>query len=143
MRFHDYRPIFEAFDLPNVNLFEEQVASFKELLEKATPGASQTNDIDFLMAVGELFTLVVYAQLLLENARIYAVEDELVDQTFDVLVRDFSRYALQLYSKPTSTPEQMDFCLQMIRKPAVDEVRTGRVWKEHVLALDGAYEMSP
>ena len=31
-------------------------------------------DIDFLLAVGEIFTLTVYAQLLLENAEIYAID---------------------------------------------------------------------
>jgi acyl-CoA dehydrogenase len=143
VRFHDYRSTFEAFELPNVRRFEEQTAVFRDLLEKATPGASQTNDVDFLMAVGELFTLVVYGQLLLENARIYSLEPAVLDQIFDVLVRDFSRFALQLYSKPTSTPEQMDFCLRMIRKPVVDDARYQQVWSEHVLPLDGAYEMNP
>jgi acyl-CoA dehydrogenase len=143
-RFHDYAPIFEAFDrLPNVNVFREQTVVFRELLEKATPGAAQTNDVDFLLAVGEIFTGVVYAQLILENARIYGVDDAIVDQIFDVLVRDFSRYAVQLHGKPTSTPEQMDHCLRMIRKPVVDAERYDRVWRENVLSLAGRYAMRP
>jgi acyl-CoA dehydrogenase len=143
-RFHGYAPVFESFDrLPNVNVFREQAAVFREMLEKATPGAAQTNDVDFLLAVGEIFTGVVYAQLILENARIYGVDDAIVDQIFDVLVRDFSRYAVQLHGKPTSTPEQMDHCLRMIRKPVVDAERYDRVWREQVLSLAGAYEMRP
>ena len=142
IRFHDYGPVFESWDLPNVVLFREQVAVFKKMLEVATPGDAQKNDIDFLMAVGELFTLVVYGQLLLENARIYEVGDDLVDQIFDILIRDFSGFALQLYGKPSSTPAQMEHCLEMIRKPAQDPERYERVWSEQVLPLADRYEMN-
>jgi len=143
IRFHDYLPVFAASALPNVGVFREQVAVFRELLEKATPGDSQANDIDFLMAVGEIFTLVVYAQLLLENTAIYPIEPELVNQIFDVLVRDFSRHAVELHGKPTSTPAQMEHCLRMVRKPVVDRDATARVWKQHVLPLADRYEMNP
>ena len=141
IRFHDYAPVFAASALPNVGVFREQIAVFKELLEKATPGGSQSNDVDFLLAVGELFTLVVYAQLLLENAAIYEIDPALVNQIFDVLVRDFSRQAVELHGKPTSTPAQMEHCLRMIRKPVVDPEATAQVWKEHVLPLADRYQM--
>ncbi|MBM4266581.1 MAG: acyl-CoA dehydrogenase [Deltaproteobacteria bacterium] len=143
IRFHDYRLAFASFDLPNVKAFAKQVEAFRSLLEKAPPNQEQTQDTDFLLAGGELFALVVYAQLLLENARIYEIEDDLVDQIFDFLVRDFSECALQLYGKARSTPEQMRLCLEMIAKPATDERRYDAVWTERVLALDGAYEMNP
>ena len=142
IRFHDYRRALAAFDLPNVNVFAEQVNAFRELLAAAPPNEGQMQDTDFLMAGGELFALVVYAQLLLENARIYGIELDLIDQIFDFLVRDFSDFALQLYGKPSSTTEQMRWCLQMIKKPAHDARRYDAVWAR-VLALDGAYEMNP
>ncbi len=142
IRFHDYAPVFAESALPNVGVFREQIAAFKELLEKATPGESQANDIDFLMAVGELFTLVVYAQLLLENAAIYEIDPALVNQIFDVLVRDFSRQAVELHGKPTSTPLQMEHCLRMVRKPVADPAATAQVWKVHVLPLADRYQMN-
>ncbi len=142
IRFHDYGPIFDEFDLPNVGVFREQVAAFRELLEKATPGDNQANDIDFLMAVGELFALVVYAQLFLENAKIYEIGDDLIGQVFDVFIRDLSAFAVDLHGKPSSTEAQQDFCLQMIRKPVVDVDRTSRVWESEVLPLGSAYEMN-
>jgi acyl-CoA dehydrogenase len=80
--------------------------------------------------------------LILENARIYAIDEDIVDQMFDFMVRDFSRFALQLYSKPSSTPQQTDYCMRMIRKPAVDEARYQRVWQNYVYALKGTYEMN-
>ena len=141
IRFHDYRRVLATYDLPNVNVFEEQVNAFRELLAAAPPNESQMQDTDFLMAGGELFALVVYAQLILENARLYSIEADLVDQIFDFLVRDFAESALQLYSKAGSTAEQMGWCLQMIKKPEHDARRYDAVW-ERVLALDGAYEMN-
>ena len=140
--FHDYAPAFAAYRLPNVVLFTEQIAAFRELMTAATPDEAQRKDIDFLMALGEIFVLVVYAQLVLENARLYAVDDGLVDQIFDCLVRDVARFALELYGKPSSTPAQMEHCLRMIRKPVADPVRYERIWQEHVYALKGAYQMN-
>jgi len=142
IRFHDYGPAFETCDLPNINIFKEQTAAFRELLAFATPDDAQQKDVDFLLALGEIFTLVVYGQLILENAGIYEVGEDLLDQIFDFMVRDFARHALNIYSKPDSTPRQMDYCLRMIRKPAVDAARFGRVWEE-VHALKDAYEMNP
>lgn len=142
VRFHDYSLAFEPFDLANVNLFQEQVAVFKESLLMATPDEAQRQDVDFLLTLGELFTLVVYGQLVLENVAIYEIDDDLVDQIFDCLVRDFSKFALQLYSKSSSTPTQMAYCLKMVKKPAVDEARFRRVWENHVYALKDMYEMN-
>lgn len=141
IRFHDYRRVLASYDLPNVNVFAGQVETFRELLAAAPPNEAQQQDTDFLLAGGELFALVVYAQLILENARLYGIEPDLIDQIFDFMVRDFSECALQLHSKASSTPEQMRCCLQMIKKPAHDERRYDAVWSR-VLALDGAYEMN-
>jgi acyl-CoA dehydrogenase len=143
VRFHDYRKVYAGWDLPNVRAFAEQAAIFREMLAKAPPVGEQQQDVDFLLAGGELFALAVYAQLILENARIYRIEEALVDQIFDFLVRDFSRYALGLYSKPSSTPEQMEFCTRMIRKSERDDARYDHIWSEHVHPLKDAYEMNP
>jgi len=142
IRFHDYAPILDRWDLPNVKVFEEQIATFKTMLAMATPSEAQQKDVDFLLAMGEIFTLAVYGQLMLEAAELHGAGKDLVDQMFDVMVRDVSKFALQLYGKPSSTPAQMDFCLKMIRKPVVDMDRYMRVWQE-VHALKDAYEMNP
>ena len=142
IHFHDYREIYDRVDLPNVRIFKKQIRTFRHLLMAARPNQEQIKDIDFLLIVGELFTLVVYGQLILENAPIHSVEDDVLDQIFDVLVRDFSKFALQLYSKSSSTATQRLFCRRMIRKPVVDPTRFERVWKDHVYALRGAYRMN-
>jgi len=116
---------------------------FKDFLVKASPNESQQRDTDFLMAMGELFALVVYGQLILENSKVYEMDDALVDQIFDFMVRDFSKFALQLYGKPGSTAEQMAFCQRMMRTAVADEMRYRKVWREHVYALKDIYEMNP
>ena len=141
IRFHDYEKVFRAFDLPNVQIFRKQTATLKKFLIAARPNENQRKDVDFLLALGELFALVVYAQLILENAGIYAIDAALIDQIFDFMVRDFSKFALQLYSKPSSTPRQMRLCQRMIRKASMDEVRYQTVWNEHVYALKDLYTM--
>jgi acyl-CoA dehydrogenase len=140
--FHDYNIAYNSVNLPNVDIFKEQIAIFKELGLKAPPSQEQSKDIDFLLTVGELFTLVAYGQLIVENSKIYEVEDDLVDQIFDFMVRDFSKFALQLYSKPSSTKNQMEYCMRMIKKPVVDEKRFGRVL-ENVYKSKNLYEMNP
>jgi acyl-CoA dehydrogenase len=109
----------------------------------AKPDKSQRKDIDFLMALGELFTLVVYGQLVLENAKIYAVDDDTIDQIFDFMVRDFSSHALQLYSKSSATMSQMRLCSMMIKKPTVDRTRFDRVWSDQIFPLKDRYVMKP
>jgi acyl-CoA dehydrogenase len=144
IRFQDPGPVFAAWDQPNVAVFREQVELLREMLARATPTEAQARDVDFLLAVGELFTLVVYAQLVLEGARLQPgdVDGDLVDQIFEVLVRDLSRHALDLHAKPASTAAQMAYALKMIRKPASDPARQERVCRA-VLALRDAYEMNP
>ena len=142
IRFHDYNIAYSSRDTPNLGVFREQIAAFKEMLMTAAPDEAQQKDIDFLLAGGEIFALVVYGQLILENAKIYEVSDDVVDQIFDFMVRDFSRHALSLYSKPSSSETQMASCLKMIRKPVLDEARYQRVWQQ-VHDLQDEYEMAP
>jgi len=141
IQFHNYRPTYDACTLPNVQIFKEQIAVFREFLLKATPDATQQKDIDFLLTVGEIFTLVVYGQLILENAALLAIDGDVVDQIFDFMVRDLSKFALQLYSKPYSTEQQMACCMKLVRKANVDDKRYQRVLGLYVYSLNGAYNM--
>ena len=142
IQFHDYKAVYSSIDIPNVKVFRKQIRLLKILLLLSRPTPKQQKDVDFLMAVGELFTLVVYGQLIIENARIYQIEDDLLDQIFDFMVRDFSKFALQLYSKPSSNRRQQRLCLMMIKKPAVNTMRFSRVWEQHVFSQKDQYIMS-
>jgi acyl-CoA dehydrogenase len=144
VRFHDWRAPFETFaHLPNVALLREQIEALAEMLASATPDAAQQKDIDFAFAVGQLFAAAPYAQLILEEAALSRVDAALIDEIFAVLVRDFNSYAVELSDKPATTDDQARFAMRMIRRPAHDPARYDQIWKQHVLPMNGAYQMRP
>jgi len=143
IQFSDWAPVYESrLDIPNVARFYDQVNALKELLLTAPPDADQMRDLDFMLVVGHLFTLVVYGQLILEQAALTGLDDDLVDQIFDFQVRDFSAHVVALHGKSSSTEAQQSWALSAVRKPVTDRARFDRVW-EQVKAYDGAYQMNP
>ncbi|RVW03608.1 acyl-CoA dehydrogenase family protein [Rhodococcus spongiicola] len=143
VQFEDWTRIYNEYsDVPNVARFLEQALALRELLASAGPDDAQREDLDFLLTVGHLFELIVYGQLILEQAGIVGLDRDLIGQIFDFQIRDYSRYAVELHGKPSSTPEQQKWALDVIRRPVVDTDRFERVW-EQVVAYDGAYEMGP
>ena len=143
IRFHDWRAAYDAFaTVPNVARFVGQAEGLNALLTSAPPDAEQQKDLDFLLTLGELFTLVVYGQLILEQAALDELATDTIDQVFDVFVRDFSAYAIELHAKSSSTDAQQAWALDQVRKPVVDDGRFAAVW-EKTRELAGAYEMRP
>ncbi|MDR3554268.1 MAG: hypothetical protein P4L55_05905, partial [Syntrophobacteraceae bacterium] len=141
IQFHDYNIAYDGCTLPNVEVFKEQIKLFKNLLTKAAPDKEQSRDIDYLLALGEILTLVAYGQLILESRGFFEVEDDLVDEIFDFMVRDFSKYALSIYSKPSNTDKQRELALAIIKHPVTDQALFDRVWKKHVYAMKDQYKM--
>lgn len=137
IRFHDYNLAYDSKDLPNVKVFKKQIKRFKHLLMLAGPSKEQSKDIDFLLILGELFCLVAYGQLILENA--LDLEDALLDHIFDFMVRDFSKFALQLYSKSSSTKKQQVLSLRLIAKPIENKSGFDDIWQRYVYPLKAAY----
>jgi len=85
IRFADWRTSYDAFaHVPNVAIFREQADGLVELVTNAAPDEDQAKDLDLLLALGELFTLVVYGQLILEQAALTGLDgdmEDLVDQS--------------------------------------------------------------
>ena len=143
VRFHDWRIAYDRYaQLPNVARFREQADALCELLANHAPDQTQLQDLDFSLALGHLFALVVYSQLVLEQAELTGLDEDLLDEIFDVLVRDFSGYATGLHGKAAATDAQAAWALASIRRPAADPHRSARVWSQ-VEALSDAYEMQP
>ncbi|QDQ15744.1 acyl-CoA dehydrogenase family protein [Streptomyces spectabilis] len=143
IRFHDWRAAYDAYaDVPNVARFREQADALCEFVTTAAPDEEQSRDLDLLLAVGQLFALVVHGQLILEQARLTGLEQDVLDELFAVLVRDFSAYAVELHGKDSATAAQQGWALGAVRRPVVDEARSARVWAR-VEALSGSYEMAP
>ncbi len=142
-RFHDYRLTYDEVTLPNVQIFKKQIKLLKILLVAGKPRKEQIKDFDFLLNLGELFSLVVYGHLILENAKILSIDDAVVDQIFDVMIRDFSKFALQLYTKGSTSFIQQKICKLMVMRPAVDKKRLNFVWETYVYSMKDQYEMNP
>lgn len=141
--FADWHSAFEPYaDLPNVTLLREQADGLTELLKTAAPTEEQSRDLDFVLELGQLFTLLVYAHLTLEQAAIEGTDRHVVDAIAGFLVSDFSQRATRLHGKAASTEAQQAWALSQIRKPAVDTARDDAVWAM-VESLSGAYEMTP
>ena len=138
--FHDYALAYENVETANVEIFKRQIAAFRCLLLKAPPDAAQARDIDYMLALGECFCLIAYGQLILENAPHFEVEEDLLEQIFDFMVRDMSAYALNIFSKNNSTQKQKNLALDVIMAPVADPARFERVWQKHVIALKGTYK---
>jgi acyl-CoA dehydrogenase len=140
--FPDYRKPYDRVNIPNVSLFREQVELYRDLLVNAPPTEEQSNNIDYMLMAGELFTLIVYAQLILENMRTYDIDEDIVNEIFSFLIRDYSQYALVLYTNYENTKSQEVILTKMIKKPVLDQVKFNRVWTGHVYALKDTYKMN-
>ena len=131
----DWNAVYEEHaHIPNVARFTEQAEGLKTLLATAPPSEGQQKELGFLLTLGELFTLVVYGQLILEQAAPTGQSDDLVDAIFDVMVRDFSAYAVTLHGHPSTTAAQRAWVLENVREPVAS---SDAVW-EQVEALSGA-----
>ena len=123
-------------------MFKQQIERFTAWLVEAGPDKEQVRDIDYMLSVGELFSLVVYGQLILEKARMENTDPALLNQIFDVFVRDFSVYATTLHGKPGNSAEQQALILKLVKAPIADRQQFEAVWRERVLSLNGAYRLA-
>jgi len=141
--FPDYRRAYDGVDLPNVKVFRDQMDLLIQFLLKATPDEAQRKNIDYILALGEMFTLVVYAQLILENLRHYTVADVVVNQIFNFLVREFSQFALYQLSNYVNSEDQKKYLqLILMKTPVIDPAQEEEMWNNHVSPLIGAYAMN-
>ncbi|MCB1166326.1 MAG: acyl-CoA dehydrogenase [Leptospiraceae bacterium] len=148
--FGPWRPKFKsksAKSCANTDVLVQQIETFVKMLEKAAPSPEQSKDIDWMLSIGEIFSIIAYASLIIEQADLggpYAPADVnlVLDQILSVFVRDISRHALELHEKSSSTAEQQKLFLEMIRRPAHDESRETKIF-EKVMALKESYRMAP
>jgi acyl-CoA dehydrogenase len=121
----------------------KQMNLFKELLEKAGPDKAQDMDSSFSLPLGEMFSIVVYGQLILEQAKFDGVDPDIINQIFDFMVRDFARFALQIYAMHSTKDKQRVYCKDiMLIKSQADDTQYNRVWEKYVFALNGEYAMN-
>jgi len=139
VRFPDYRLAYEGIQVPNVTVFQEQIELFRSFLEQASPNQEQLRNIDYMLALGEMFTLIVYAQLILENSKIHTISSALLDEIFSFIVRDFAQFALTQISNYNNSTQQEDFLKAMMKKPNLNPAAMQALWETEVKPLAGTY----
>ena len=157
IQFNDWRPAFARYgDLPNVKVFLEQVEAFGKLVMSAPPSESQQRDLDYLQILGQLFSQVVYAQLICENAalamdgepRAGSVSDlsdlteAHIDRMFAVFVQDMAEQAIALHGQASASDQQRELALTLVKAPVIDP-EAEKAFLDEVLSYDGAYQMRP
>ena len=59
------------------------------------------------------------------------------------MVRDFARFALQIYGMHGTRDEQRAFCKEIMLIRAVPAAeQSQRIWESYVLSLNGEYQMN-
>lgn len=140
VRFPDYRLAYEGIQVPNVSVFKEQIELFRSFLEQSSPTQEQQKNIDYMLALGEMFTLIVYAQLILENSKIHAISPALLDEIFNFLVRDFAQFALTQLSNYDNSEQQESFLKSMMKRPILNPTTVQSLWENEVKPLQGTYQ---
>ena len=145
--FAPWRPALERYQhLPNVARFLEQVDAFTALVMSAPPSQEQQKDLDFLLTLGQLFTQVVYAQLVCESAGLPrpgtvadmpGLDDAHIDRIFAVFVQDVSEIAVGLHGQASATDAQREAALGLIRAPHIDPAAEAAFVDEVVGLADG------
>jgi len=90
-----------------------------------------------------MFSIVVYGQLILEQAKIDKLDKDVINQIFDFMVRDFSRFGLEIYGKHTTNDAQREYCKEIMLILSVpNPTQYEKVWQTYVIALNGEYKMT-
>jgi len=140
VRFPDYHLAYEGIQVPNVSIFQEQIELFRSFLEQASPSPEQLKNIDYMLALGEMFTLIVYAQLILEDSKLHPISSALLDEIFNFLVRDFAQFALTQISNYNNSAQQEEFLKAMMKKPSLNPANVQTLWETEVQPLVGVYQ---
>ena len=144
VQFADYRKAYEGVELPNVKRFLEIIEEFRTMLAEDAPDpALVKKDMDYMLNYGEILTMVVYAQLVLEGAKLYDVEDDLIDKMFSYFIKDVNKFALaQVNNFENSEVQHKHLSNIALMGPIVDREADFKFWQEYVQSCDGCYTMT-
>ncbi|MDW7990000.1 MAG: hypothetical protein RMH75_04985 [Archaeoglobaceae archaeon] len=115
------------------------------MIEKDSPSAESDEGFQFSCKHWRTFHNACLWALVIEAENfykgLYNLNDDLLDQIFELFVRDFSKFAVELMAKSSATEKQKEFCRRMIKAPIEDQNRFERVLEE-VYVLREVYEMN-
>lgn len=140
--FPRYDAVYENVDIQNIKIFKNQIDTFRDLLSNAAPDVSLHKNMDYMLNIGEIFTMIVYAQLVLEGALLNDLDERMINQIFGYFIKDMNGYALNQLNNQNNSEEQEKYLTKIVLiKPSVDKEVDQVFWEEFVEPLDGAYIM--
>jgi len=143
VKFPDYKKAYEGVEIPNVKIFLGQVETFRNMLAVAAPEEKLLKNMDYMLNIGQVFTTIVYAQFILEGAKLRDVDEKLIDEMFGLFVKDINKYALAQLNSQINTELQEKFLKELtLTKAVIDKEKEFAFWKEFVEVLDGEYVMN-
>lgn len=133
-KFPSYSTAYKDITGDNVKIFKEQLDTYRELLKHAGPDSKQIKNVDFMLSLGELFSLGVYSQLILENTKLLKTDVEIVKGIYKFLIKDFSHFALHITLNFELSNLQEKYLQEMIKKPIFDN-SDNEVWENHIAKI--------
>ncbi|WOO88080.1 acyl-CoA dehydrogenase [Mollicutes bacterium LVI A0039] len=143
VQFPNYLDSFDGYDSENIKRFIAITELFKEFITKCPPTEAQAKNMDYMLHIGEIFTSIVYAQLIVEGAELNDVDDLLVDQIIKYFILDINKYALTQLNTQDCSEEGRAILGKIAQSgPEVNKEIDEYFWKEFVQVNDGAYVMN-
>lgn len=143
VKFNQYNKVYEGVEIANVKIFADIVEKFREYLANANIDPKLMKNMDYMLNIGEIFTTIVYGQLVLEGALLNDVDEELINQIFKYFIDDINKYALLQLNQQHNTEVQADYLRTIaLMGREVNKELDEKFWKEFVEVHDGAYVMN-
>ncbi len=139
----DYEEVYGKFSSKNIDTFKTQIKLFVSLIKTLNLSKEDQTDIDLMLSIGELLSLIIYGQLILEYAEFDKTEISTLDMIFHVFVRDFSKYATDLAGKEKISEEHSKLCLGLVKKAHYDQGEIDMFYSKNILTLKDSYRMNP
>lgn len=140
--FHDYRKVFEGCRIPNVVTFYKQAELLREYFEKWPPEKWEKNKIADMLYLGHMFTQIPYGQLILESAKLYEMDDIVINRLFCYFVKDMAHHALEHALSQELNSEQEALCQAIAAcKPEFSQADYELLWAETVEPLNDVFVM--
>ncbi len=82
-----YRPLLA---IPNVRIFTRQIRAFRRLALLTLAGVDAANNLEITISLGKCFAIIVYAQLIAQNAVLCGIPKQLTAVIFGGLIGDLA-----------------------------------------------------
>lgn len=141
--FGDYQKTLYKCRLPNVTQFVAQAELLRTLFAESCPNKDELKNMDYMVNLGHMFTMLPYAQLILEAAELYEIAPEIVNQLFSFFVTDFARYALNQYSGQKNPLRREELLRSIIDiRPIHNQEEYDKLWAETICPLADTFIMN-